>query len=102
MSSPTSASSEHDSKNASGVVQANAQTVSATSTSTVTDKPETTLSSPVFVTVTDGDHHTTLSVPPIFTSVVVSELPDGGLVSVTHVIANPTGIYGVQVDSASG
>ena len=80
-----------------GIAQANADTPTPTSTSTVTETPETTLSSPVFVTVTESDHRTTLSVPPVFTSVAVTTEPDGQLVSVTHVIANPTGIWGVNV-----
>ncbi|KAJ8495653.1 hypothetical protein ONZ51_g1626 [Trametes cubensis] len=102
VSSPASDSSPHDIKNTSGMVQANANSASPTSTSTVTDQPETTLSTPFFVTVTDAKHHTSLSVPPIFTSIVVSQLPDGQQVSVTHVIANPTGIYGVEIDSNHG
>ncbi|KAI0335212.1 hypothetical protein GY45DRAFT_1366798 [Cubamyces sp. BRFM 1775] len=102
ISSLASGSSPHDIKNTSGMVQANANSAPPTSTSTVTDQPETTLSSPVFVTVTDAKHHTSLSVPPIFTSVIVSQLPDGQQVSVTHVIANPTGIYGVEIDSSHG
>lgn len=86
------------------MVQANAQTgqASAMTTSTVTDQPETTLSTPFFMTVTDKNNHTTLSVPPVFTSVTVSQLPDGQFTSVTHVIANPTGIYGVQVENQKG
>ncbi|KAI0375058.1 hypothetical protein BV20DRAFT_1048247 [Pilatotrama ljubarskyi] len=100
--SPTSTLSMDDSEKASGMVQANAQTQSPTATSTITDQPETTLSTPVFMTVTNSDHHTSLSVPPIFTSTVVSELPDGGLVTYTHVIANPTGIYGVEIDNPMG
>ncbi|KAI0669839.1 hypothetical protein C8Q78DRAFT_1079755 [Trametes maxima] len=99
--SPDTASSDGDSKSF-DTVQANAQTPAPTSTSTITEQPDTTLSSPHFVTVTDADHHTSLSVPPLFTSVIVSELPDGGLVSVTRIIANPTGIYGVEIDSKMG
>ncbi|KAI0724612.1 hypothetical protein C8T65DRAFT_734220 [Cerioporus squamosus] len=96
--SPTSdAPSDESSESASGIHQANAKT--PTTTSTVTDKPETTLSSPVFVTVTDAKKHTVLSEPPVFTSVGVSTLSDGQLVSVTHVIANPTGIWSVDEDS---
>ncbi|KAI9063121.1 hypothetical protein FKP32DRAFT_1722604 [Trametes sanguinea] len=101
VSSPASVSSDSGSKNGSGLVQANAKTAAPTSTSTVTDKPETTLSSPVFETVTDAEHHTSLTLPPVFTSVQVSQLPDGGQVSITHIIANPTGIYGVQAESSS-
>ncbi|KAH9858138.1 hypothetical protein C2E23DRAFT_880793 [Lenzites betulinus] len=96
--------SSDNSEHATGMVQANEQTApaSGTTTSTVTDQPETTLSSPVFVTVTDQNHHTSLSVPPVFTSVIISELPDGQFTSVTHVIANPTGIYGVTVENQKG
>ncbi|KAI0825075.1 hypothetical protein BC628DRAFT_1419444 [Trametes gibbosa] len=97
-------SSDNDSKHATGMVQANEQTApaSGTTVSTITDQPETTLSSPVFVTVTDKNHHTTLSEPPVFTSVIVSQLPDGQFTSYTHVIANPTGIYGVTIDNQKG
>ncbi|OJT04707.1 hypothetical protein TRAPUB_4501 [Trametes pubescens] len=105
IASPTvSVSSVNDSEHASGMVQANAQTsqASAAATSTVTDQPETTLSTPFFMTVTDKNNHTTLSVPPVFTSVTVSQLPDGQFTSITHVIANPTGIYGVQVENQKG
>ncbi|CDO71614.1 hypothetical protein BN946_scf184911.g84 [Trametes cinnabarina] len=101
VSSAASASSDDSSENESGLVQANKQSAAPTSTSTVTDKPETTLSSPVFETVTDANDHTSLTLPPVFTSVQVSQLPDGGEVSITHVIANPTGIYGVQAESSS-
>lgn len=80
--------------------QANAQT--ATATSTITDKPETTLSSPVFVTTTDSKGHTTISEPPLFASVGLTTLPDGQLVSTTHIIANPTGIWGVDDQSGAG
>ncbi|CAL1695710.1 unnamed protein product [Somion occarium] len=78
--------------------QANAQT--ATTTSTITDVPETTLTSPVFVTTTDSNGHISLSEPPVFASIAVSTLPDGQLVSVTHVIANPTGVWGINDNSA--
>ncbi|KAI0639461.1 hypothetical protein C8Q77DRAFT_1081356 [Trametes polyzona] len=100
----TFAPSDNDSEHMSGMVQANAQTQapSGTTTSTITDQPETTLSSPFFVTVTDKNHHTTLSVPPVFTSMVVSELPDGQFTTYTHVIANPTGIYGVEIENKMG
>ncbi|THH34001.1 hypothetical protein EUX98_g131 [Antrodiella citrinella] len=74
-------------------LQANGQ--SSASISTITDRPETTLSSPVFVSTTDSAGHVSLSVPPVFTSLGVSTEPNGQLVSVTHVIANPTGIWGV-------
>ncbi|KAI0756935.1 hypothetical protein C8Q80DRAFT_66746 [Daedaleopsis nitida] len=86
-----------------GQAVANGNDVAPTRTSTITDQPETTLSSPVFVTVTDAKSHTSLSEPPIFTSVGVSTKSDGQLVSVTHVIANPTGIWDVSgASSKSG
>lgn len=79
-------------------LQANAQ--SSASVSTVTDRPETTLTSPVFISTTDSAGHLSLSVPPVFTSLGVSTEANGQLVSVTHVIANPTGIWGVGDTSA--
>ncbi|KAI1797935.1 hypothetical protein LXA43DRAFT_876770 [Ganoderma leucocontextum] len=73
---------------------------SPVTTSTVTDKPETTLSTPVFFTVTDAQNHTTISEPPVFTSVEFTT-SNGQQVSVTHVIANPTGIWGVDDTTSS-
>ncbi|CAL1695711.1 unnamed protein product [Somion occarium] len=92
--SPTVGQSQATAKNSA----ANAQT--ATTTSTITDVPETTLTSPVFVTTTDSNGHISLSEPPVFASIAVSTLPDGQLVSVTHVIANPTGVWGINDNSA--
>ncbi|KAH8100673.1 hypothetical protein BXZ70DRAFT_938273 [Cristinia sonorae] len=68
--------------------------------STVTDRPETTLSTPVFVSTTDSAGRGSLSLPPVFTSVSVTVEPNGQVMSITHVIANPTGIWGVG-DSTS-
>ncbi|EJF66725.1 hypothetical protein DICSQDRAFT_151167 [Dichomitus squalens LYAD-421 SS1] len=59
----------------------------AETTSTITDKPEATLSTPVFVTVTNDQ--TSLSEPPVFTSVGVPP-SDGQVVSATRVIASKT------------
>ncbi|KAI0815018.1 hypothetical protein BC629DRAFT_831898 [Irpex lacteus] len=71
------------------------------STSTITEPPESTLSSPVFVTGTDSKGRATPSIPPVITSVGVSTEPDGVLVSVTHIIANPTGIWGIGDTTAA-
>ncbi|KAI0094846.1 hypothetical protein BDY19DRAFT_46692 [Irpex rosettiformis] len=68
----------------------------ATSVSTVSVPPESTFSSPVFITGTDSKGNPTPSIPPVITSVGVSTEPDGVLVSVTHIIANPTGIWGIN------
>ncbi|KAI0682688.1 hypothetical protein BC835DRAFT_851743 [Cytidiella melzeri] len=57
--------------------------------------PTSTFSSPVFVTRTDAKGNLTPSLPPVITSVGVSTEPDGVLVSVTQIIANPTGIWGI-------
>ncbi|TBU38924.1 hypothetical protein BD309DRAFT_994115 [Dichomitus squalens] len=56
-------------------------------TSTITDKPEATLSTPVFVTVTNDQ--TSRSEPPVFTSVGVPP-SDGQVVSATRVITSKT------------
>ncbi|KAM5536232.1 hypothetical protein V8D89_010131 [Ganoderma adspersum] len=101
IASPTSPSvtpSDNGSK-ASAIAQASNRN-SPITTSTVTDKPETTLSSPVFFTVTDAQNRTTISEPPVFTSVEVTT-SNGEQVSVTHVIANPTGIWGVDEATSS-
>lgn len=66
------------------------------STSTVIDKPETTLTSPVFSSVTDSNGRASLSVPPLVTSLGISSNSDGSYVTVTHIEANPTGIFGVS------
>ncbi|KAI0076071.1 hypothetical protein K474DRAFT_1305766 [Panus rudis PR-1116 ss-1] len=92
---PVPASSSTDFSSFRG--QANAQTPVV---STVTQFPETTLSTPVFVSVTNAKGQVSLSEPPFFTSVTV-QTSDGQLVSVTHVIANPTGIWGVNDNAGS-
>lgn len=82
-------------------LQDNEKSSATTSVSTITDKPETTLTRPVFVSTTDSAGHLSLSVPPVFTSVGVSTEANGSLVSVTHVIANPTGIWGINDNTAA-
>ncbi|KAI0788454.1 hypothetical protein C8Q75DRAFT_232970 [Abortiporus biennis] len=77
---------------------ANAQT--PTTTSTVTDHPDTTLTSPVFFSTTNALGRVSLSEPPIFTSIGVTTLSNGELISVTHIVANPTGVWGVNDSNA--
>ncbi|TBU35313.1 hypothetical protein BD311DRAFT_649234 [Dichomitus squalens] len=102
--SATSLSNVNSSKGTSGVAQAPKQQAPnqnpAETTSTITDKSETTLSTPVFLTVTNAHNQTTLSEPPVFTSVGVTT-SNGQVVSITHVIANPTGIWGVNAAESS-
>lgn len=77
--------------------------VNAPVVKTITDQPETTLSSPVFSTVTDDKGHTSVTLPPVFTSIEVSTQSDGDTTSITHVIANPTGVWGVaESDGKTG
>ncbi|GJE86171.1 hypothetical protein PsYK624_022510 [Phanerochaete sordida] len=74
--------------------QANVQS-SASATSTVTDHPETTLSKPIVVSTTDSKGHTTVTIPPVVTSLAVSTQANGSLFTVTHIEANPTGIWAI-------
>ncbi|TCD62210.1 hypothetical protein EIP91_007215 [Steccherinum ochraceum] len=83
------------------VTRDNEKSSATQSVSTITDKPETTLTTPVFISTTDSAGHLSLSVPPVFTSVGVSTEANGSLVSVTHVIANPTGIWGINDNTAA-
>ena len=75
---------------------------SSPTVSTITDHPETTLSSPVLFSVTNALGQVTLSEPPIFTSLSASTLDNGVHVSITHIIANPTGVWNVNDTSAVG
>src|SRR6266702_1195805 len=65
-----------------------AQRTHSTITSTVTDTPESTFSTPVSITETT-DSHVTITAPPVITTTGLSTLSDGTVVTVTHVIANP-------------
>lgn len=49
---------------------------------------------------TDALGRATLSEPPVFTSIGASTLDNGVRVSVTHVIANPTGVWDVNGSAA--
>ncbi|KZV77696.1 hypothetical protein PENSPDRAFT_11615 [Peniophora sp. CONT] len=81
----TSGPSNSQAKSAPSVVDLPA----TTSISTVTEAPQTTFATPVSIAVTASDGHTTLSAPPLVTSVSPSTRTDGMVVQVTHVIANP-------------
>ncbi|KAI0275094.1 hypothetical protein BC834DRAFT_29925 [Gloeopeniophorella convolvens] len=65
------------------------QSTASTITSTITDTPESTFSTPHSITET-SDGHVTVTAPPFITSIGLSTMPDGTVVSVTHVFANPT------------
>ncbi|KAG6857534.1 hypothetical protein H0H87_000133 [Tephrocybe sp. NHM501043] len=68
-----------------------------TSTSTITDQPESTFSSPVPISVIDSNNgHVSLSTPAVVTVLSTSTQPDGGFVTYTHVIANPTAVSDTQ------
>lgn len=63
------------------------------STSTITDHPFSTFSTPVSITLTNSDGETATSAPPFITSIASSTNSDGSSVVYTHVIANPTGSF---------
>ncbi|KAH0590774.1 hypothetical protein H2248_000899 [Termitomyces sp. 'cryptogamus'] len=61
-----------------------------TSTSTITDQPESTFSSPVAISVINPKNgKASLSTPAFITVLSTSTQPDGGFVTFTHVVANP-------------
>ncbi|TFY66741.1 hypothetical protein EVG20_g4357 [Dentipellis fragilis] len=60
-----------------------------TSTSTITDQPESTFARPVSIPVTTGGS-TVLTAPPFITSLATSTEPNGVVTTITHIIANPT------------
>lgn len=66
--------------------------ITTTRTSTITDHPESTFSSPVPVSVTDPNNgKVSLTTPVAVTVLSTSTEPNGEYVTYTHVIANPTG-----------
>ncbi|CAA7265827.1 unnamed protein product [Cyclocybe aegerita] len=71
-------------------------------TSTVTTHPDTTLSSPVVLTSTDSNGIDFLTTPPLVTILSTSTEPDGGLVTITQVVANPGFNDGQRVTSEAG
>jgi hypothetical protein len=64
------------------------QSIFTTVTSMVTETPLSTLPAPVSIAETTDDQPT-VSVPPSITSVGVTTMADGDVVSVTHVISSP-------------
>ncbi|KAI0308236.1 hypothetical protein B0F90DRAFT_137745 [Multifurca ochricompacta] len=64
------------------------QSTHTTITSTITETPGSTFATPVSITETT-DGRVTITAPPFITTAGLSTLPDGSVVSVTHVIANP-------------
>ncbi|KNZ77434.1 hypothetical protein J132_05450, partial [Termitomyces sp. J132] len=59
-------------------------------TSTITDQPESTFSSPVAISVINPKNgKASLSTPAFITVLSTSTQPDGGFVTFTHVVANP-------------
>ncbi|KAF8213078.1 hypothetical protein K438DRAFT_1073667 [Mycena galopus ATCC 62051] len=61
-----------------------------TTTSTITDPPESTLAKPTFVSVVESGK-TSFIAPPLVTILSTSMEPNGSFVTFTHVVANPTG-----------
>ncbi|RDB29159.1 hypothetical protein Hypma_015555 [Hypsizygus marmoreus] len=74
----------------------------STRTSTITDHPVSTFSSPVAVPVTDNSNgRVTLTTPAAITVLSTSTEPEGEFVTYTHVIANPSGFSsGIQTKSS--
>ncbi|KAJ7244770.1 hypothetical protein B0H12DRAFT_801953 [Mycena haematopus] len=62
-----------------------------TTTSTITDTPESTLAKPSFISVVDSNGKTSFTAPPLVTILSTSREGNGSLVTFTHVVANPTG-----------
>jgi hypothetical protein len=52
----------------------------------------TTLPEAVTFTTTDASGSTRLTVPPEFTTVIVTTLPGGTFTTITEVVANPPGV----------
>jgi len=61
-------------------------------TSTITDEPESTFSTPVDAVTLTSNGHTTTSFPPLVTVMSTSELLNGSYTTLTHVVANPTNV----------
>ncbi|KAJ7169852.1 hypothetical protein C8R46DRAFT_215738 [Mycena filopes] len=62
-----------------------------TTTSTITDPPESTLSKPSFIPIVQSDGKTSFTAPPLVTILSTSREPDGSFTTFTHIVANPTG-----------
>ncbi|KAJ3511407.1 hypothetical protein NLJ89_g4111 [Agrocybe chaxingu] len=71
-------------------------------TSTVTAHPDITLSSPVVLTSTDFNGVDFLTTPPLVTILSTSTELDGGLVTITQVVANPGFNDGQHVSNEAG
>ncbi|KAK7064252.1 hypothetical protein R3P38DRAFT_33781 [Favolaschia claudopus] len=63
-----------------------------TTTSTITDTPESTLARPSFISVVNSNGQTSFTAPPLVTILSTSREPNGSFVTFTHVVANPTGL----------
>ncbi|KAJ6621716.1 hypothetical protein B0H10DRAFT_2187958 [Mycena sp. CBHHK59/15] len=86
---PPASLSGHDTST-SGAVNSPKTSFTGTTTSTITDAPESTLSKPSFIpTVINGK--TSFSAPPLVTVLSTSRESNGSFVTFTHVVANPTG-----------
>ncbi|KAJ7092696.1 hypothetical protein C8R44DRAFT_891132 [Mycena epipterygia] len=76
----------------SSVVENNPQiSITGTTTSTITDAPESTLAKPSFISVVDSKGKTSFIAPPLVTILSTSRESNGSFVTFTHVVANPTG-----------
>ncbi|GLB36123.1 putative rab subfamily of small GTPases [Lyophyllum shimeji] len=78
-------------------------TPTRTRTSTITDRPVSTFSSPVAVSVVDPNNgRVSLTTPAVVTVFSTSSGANGELVTFTHVVANPTGFSAENQVSSAG
>ncbi|KAG6814058.1 hypothetical protein H0H92_003105 [Tricholoma furcatifolium] len=69
-----------------------------TTTSTITEYPESTFSTPVSISVVDPENgKITLTTPAVVTVLSTSTQPDGGYATYTHIIANPSVANDAQI-----
>ncbi|KAI9460603.1 hypothetical protein BJY52DRAFT_1262693 [Lactarius psammicola] len=87
---PTSTTSSVDSTSSSTPSSSSSTTTDSTSSTSPSDTPTTTFSSTVFIQTTNNLGQTTSFAPPQITSTFTSTLSNGGVVTFTEVVANPT------------
>ncbi|KAH9065725.1 hypothetical protein EDB87DRAFT_1592851 [Lactarius vividus] len=87
---PTSTTSSVDPTSSSRSSSSSSITSDSTSRTSPSDSPTTTFSSTVFIQTTNSLGQTTSFAPPQITSTFTSTLSNGGIVTFTEVVANPT------------
>ncbi|PPR05704.1 hypothetical protein CVT26_008945 [Gymnopilus dilepis] len=71
-------------------------------TSTVTTQADTTFSKPLALTTTGPNGSEVVTTPPLVTIISTSTAPDGGVATLTHVVANPNFNSSQQLVAATG